>query len=34
MQGKMKLKGELAKLTRWYLPFTRLFALFKAVPIQ
>jgi L-fuculose-phosphate aldolase len=33
-QKKMELKGELTKLTRWYLPFTRLFALFKEVEIQ
>ena len=33
-QKKMELKGELTKLTRWYLPFTRLFALFKEVKIQ
>ena len=30
-QGKMKLKGDLGKLSRWYVPFTRLFALFKEV---
>lgn len=34
MQKKMELKGELTKLTRWYLPFTRLFELFKEVKIQ
>ena len=33
-QKKMELKGELTKLTRWYLPFTRLFELFKEVKIQ
>ena len=33
-QKKMALKGELTKLTRWYLPFTRLFGLFKEVKIQ
>jgi len=33
-QKKMELRGELTKLTRWYLPFTRLFALFKEVKIQ
>lgn len=33
-QKKMALKGELTKLTRWYLPFTRLFALFNEVKIQ
>jgi ribulose-5-phosphate 4-epimerase/fuculose-1-phosphate aldolase len=34
MQGKMKLKGELAKLSRWYVPFSRLFELFKSVKIK
>lgn len=34
MQGKMKLKGELGKLSRWYVPFTRLFELFKQVKIK
>lgn len=34
MQGKMKLKGELGKLSRWYVPFSRLFELFKQVKIQ
>lgn len=33
-QKKMELKGELTQLTRWYLPFTRLFQLFKEVGIQ
>lgn len=33
-QGKMKLKGELGKLSRWYVPFSRLFELFKLVEIQ
>ncbi len=33
-QKKMELKGELIKLTRWYLPFTRLFELFREVKIQ
>jgi ribulose-5-phosphate 4-epimerase/fuculose-1-phosphate aldolase len=33
-QGKMKLKGELAKLSRWYVPFSRLFELFKQVRIK
>ena len=33
-QGKMKLKGELGKLSRWYVPFTRLFELFKQVRIK
>lgn len=34
MQGKMKLKGELGKLSRWYVPFSRLFELFKQVSIH
>lgn len=33
MQGKMKLKGEIGKLSRWYVPFSRLFELFKQVRI-
>lgn len=33
-QGKMKLKGELGKLSRWYVPFTRLFELFRQVRIK
>lgn len=33
-QGKMKLKGEFAKLSRWYVPFSRLFQLFKQVKIK
>jgi len=33
-QGKMKLKGELGKLSRWYVPFSRLFELFKGVKIK
>ena len=34
MQGKMKLKGELGKLSRWYVPFSRVFELFKQVKIK
>jgi L-fuculose-phosphate aldolase len=34
MQGKMKLKGELGELSRWYVPFSRLFELFKQVKIK
>jgi L-fuculose-phosphate aldolase len=34
MQGKMKLKGDLGKLSRWYVPFSRLFELFKKVRIK
>jgi len=30
-QGKMKLEGQLGQLSRWYVPFTRLFDLFKEV---
>ncbi len=33
-QGKMKLSGQLGQLSKWYVPFTRLFALFKEVKIQ
>jgi len=34
MQGKMKLKGEIGKLSRWYVPFSRLFELFKQVKVK
>ncbi|MFH1519769.1 MAG: class II aldolase/adducin family protein [Candidatus Omnitrophota bacterium] len=30
-QGKMKLNGQLGQLSRWYVPFKRLFELFKQV---
>lgn len=33
-QGKMKLKGDLGKLSRWYVSFSRLFELFKQVKIK
>ena len=33
-QGKMKLEGQLGQLSKWYVPFTRLFALFKEVRIK
>jgi L-fuculose-phosphate aldolase len=33
MQGKMKLKGQLQQLSKWYVPFSRLFELFKQVRI-
>jgi len=33
-QGKMKLTGEIAQLARWYVPFSRLFELFKQVKIK
>ena len=33
-QGKMKLDGQLGQLSKWYVPFTRLFAIFKEVKIK
>ena len=33
-QGRMKLKGDLGKLSRWYVPLSRLFELFKQVKIK
>lgn len=33
-QGRMKLKGQLGQLSRWYVPFSRLFELFKQVPVS
>jgi len=33
-QGKMKLQGQLGQLSKWYVPFTRLFELFKQVKIK
>ena len=33
-QGKMKLSGQLGQLSKWYVPFNRLFALFKEVRIR
>jgi putative sterol carrier protein len=33
-QGKMKLEGQLAQLARWYVPFNRLFQIFKEVKIK
>ena len=33
-QGKMKLSGQLGQLSKWYVPFNRLFALFKEVRIE
>ncbi len=33
-QGKMKLTGQLGQLSRWYVPFSRLFELFKQVPFK
>lgn len=34
MQGKMKLKGDIGRLSKWYVPFSRLFELFKQVRIK
>lgn len=33
-QGKMKLAGNLGQLAKWFVPFNRLFELFKQVPIR
>jgi L-fuculose-phosphate aldolase len=33
-QGRMKLQGQLGQLSRWYVPFSRLFELFKEVKIK
>ena len=33
-QGRMKLEGQLGQLSRWYVPFSRLFELFKQVKIK
>lgn len=33
-QGKMKLKGQLGQLSKWYVPFTRLFSIFKQVKFK
>jgi len=33
-QGKMKLAGQLGQLSKWYVPFTRLFELFKQVKFK
>jgi putative sterol carrier protein len=33
-QGKMKLQGQIGQLSKWYVPFTRLFAIFKEVKIK
>jgi L-fuculose-phosphate aldolase len=33
-QGKMKLQGQLGQLAKWYVPFSRLFQLFKQVKIK
>jgi len=34
MQGKMKLKGEFGKLSRWYVPFGKVFEKFRMVKIK
>jgi len=33
-QGKMKLDGQLGQLSKWYVPFTRLFSLFRQVKFK
>lgn len=33
-QGKMKLEGQLGQLSKWYVPFNRLFELFKEVKFK
>ncbi len=33
-QKKLKLKGDFAKISRWYVPFNRLFELWKMVPVE
>lgn len=33
-QGKMKLVGQLGQLSKWYVPFSRLFGIFKEVKIK
>lgn len=33
-QGKMKLSGQLGQLSKWYVPFNRLFALFREVRVK
>ncbi|MDP2941859.1 MAG: class II aldolase/adducin family protein [Candidatus Omnitrophota bacterium] len=33
-QGKMKLQGQLGQLAKWYVPFSRLFELFRQVKIK
>lgn len=33
-QGKMKLKGDFGKLSRWFVPFNRLFEIFRQVKIK
>ncbi len=33
-QKKLKLKGDFAKISRWYVPFNRLFELWQNVPVE
>lgn len=33
-QGKLKLKGDLGRLSRWYVPFSRMFSLFQKLRIK
>ncbi len=33
-QKKLKLKGDFAKISRWYVPFNRLFELWTAAPVE
>jgi len=33
-QGRMKLEGQIGQLSKWYVPFSRLFELFKQVPFK
>jgi len=33
-QKKLKLKGDFAKISRWYVPFNRLFDLWTSVPVE
>ena len=33
-QKKLKLKGDMAKLSRWYAPFNRIFDLWKLAPVK
>jgi putative sterol carrier protein len=33
-QGKMKLQGQLGQLSKWYVPFTQLFQIFKQVKFK
>lgn len=33
-QGKMKLQGQLSQLSKWYVPFSRLFQIFKQVKFK